>query len=55
MNKIPPQTNDSLPVILEKPSALPTPQQVAWADAELGVIIHFDLQVFEPSYDIRKN
>jgi len=26
----------------------PNPQQLAWADCEVGVIIHFDLQVFDP-------
>ncbi len=25
----------------------PTPEQVEWAECEIGVIIHFDLQVFE--------
>ncbi len=34
--------------------ALPTPQQLAWADAELGVIIHLDLQVFERGYEFRE-
>ncbi len=33
--------------------AHPTPQQLAWADAEVGVIIHLDLQVFEPAYAFR--
>lgn len=33
--------------------ARPTPQQLAWADAEVGVIIHLDVQVFEPSYAFR--
>jgi len=33
---------------------IPTPQQLAWADAEIGVIIHLDLQVFEPSYEFRQ-
>ncbi len=32
---------------------LPTPAQVAWADCEVGVIIHLDVQVFEPSYEFR--
>lgn len=31
---------------------LPTPEQVAWADAEMGVIIHLDMPVFEPSYSV---
>jgi len=34
--------------------ALPSPSQAAWADAEIGVIIHFDMQVFEPEYSFRK-
>lgn len=34
--------------------ALPTPSQAAWADAEIGVIIHLDMQVFEPDYSFRK-
>ena len=29
---------------------LPTAQQLAWADGEIGVIIHLDLQVFDPSF-----
>ena len=27
---------------------LPTPQQVRWADDEIGVIIHFDLNIYAP-------
>lgn len=34
---------------------LPTPSQQQWADAEIGVLIHFDLQVFEPTYQFRKD
>jgi alpha-L-fucosidase len=37
-----------------RPPVLPTPAQAAWADAELGVIIHLDVQVFEPSYQFRR-
>ncbi len=33
---------------------LPTPSQLEWADAEIGVIIHLDLQVFEAGYEFRK-
>ncbi len=33
---------------------LPTASQLKWADAEIGVIIHFDMQVFEPDYQFRK-
>ncbi|MEK3886614.1 alpha-L-fucosidase [Bacillus sp. FSL K6-3431] len=29
---------------------LPSIEQLEWADAELGVIIHYDIQAFEPSY-----
>ena len=29
----------------------PTPRQVEWADCEFGVIIHLDLQSFDPGYD----
>lgn len=37
------------------PPVLPTPAQQKWADAEIGVIIHFDLQVYEPTYSFRKD
>ncbi|MEI6073151.1 MAG: alpha-L-fucosidase [Verrucomicrobiae bacterium] len=30
---------------------LPTPSQVAWADAEIGAIIHFDMQAYDPTYN----
>jgi len=33
---------------------LPTPSQSAWADAEIGVIIHFDVVNFVPDYDFRE-
>lgn len=29
--------------------AKPTAQQLSWAQAEFGVIIHYDITVFEPS------
>jgi len=32
---------------------LPTASQVEWANCEVGVIIHFDVQVFEPNYRFR--
>ena len=32
----------------------PTPEQRAWADLEIGVIIHMDVQTFAPDYDFRK-
>ncbi len=34
---------------------LPTKSQAEWADAEIGVLIDFDMQVFEPTYDFREN
>lgn len=34
--------------------AKPTPQQLEWAKKEFGVIIHYDITVFEP-YNFRKN
>lgn len=43
------QSQDATPTM-----ALPTPSQAAWADAEIGVIIHLDMQVFEPDYSFRK-
>ena len=33
---------------------LPTARQVEWADAEIGVLIHFDINVFEPTYNWRE-
>jgi alpha-L-fucosidase len=34
---------------------IPSKAQVKWADAEIGVLIHFDMPVFEPGYDFRKD
>jgi alpha-L-fucosidase len=34
---------------------LPSEAQVKWAESEIGVLIHFDMPVFEPSYDFRKD
>ncbi len=34
---------------------LPSKAQLKWADAEIGVLIHFDMPTFEPEYDFRKN
>ena len=28
----------------------PTPDQVEWADCEIGALIHFDINVYEPEY-----
>ena len=39
----------------EPQAVLPTPSQQKWAAAEIGVLIHFDLQVFEPGYSFRKD
>lgn len=32
---------------------LPTPRQLEWADAEIGVLISFDINVYEPEYNWR--
>jgi len=45
---------DNPMVLPSSGKVLPTPQQLEWADCEIGVIIHLDLQVFEPSYSFRK-
>ena len=34
----------------EKNILIPTEKQIEWADCEIGVIIHLDLQVFDPKY-----
>lgn len=31
----------------------PTKEQAEWADCEIGVLIHLDMQVFDPGYDFR--
>lgn len=36
---------------MDKQKPLPTLQQIEWADQEIGVIFHLDLQVFDPGYD----
>jgi alpha-L-fucosidase len=33
---------------------VPNKIQLAWADAEIGVLIHLDMPVFKPEYDFRK-
>lgn len=35
--------------------AVPTPEQLVWADCGIGVIIHLDIQVFEPDYNFRQS
>ena len=32
---------------------IPTKEQEIWADLEIGVLIHMDMQIFEPEYDFR--
>ena len=32
---------------------LPTPAQIEWLESGIGVIIHLDVQVFEPGYEFR--
>ena len=34
---------------------IPSKAQLEWAGSEVGVLIHFDMPVFEPSYDFRKD
>jgi alpha-L-fucosidase len=41
--------------IAEGQQTLPSRAQLRWANAEIGVLIHFDMPVFEPSYDFRKD
>ncbi len=36
-------------------NVLPSKVQQRWADAEIGAMFHFDLQVFEPTYKFREN
>jgi len=38
----------------QSPEVLPSKAQQAWADAEIGVMFHFDVQVYEPGYEWRK-
>jgi alpha-L-fucosidase len=38
-----------------KPTVLPTKVQLDWANAEIGVLIHFDMQVFKPDYEWRRD
>lgn len=41
--------------ILSAQKVLPSEAQIKWAESEIGVLIHFDMPVFEPSYDFRKD
>jgi alpha-L-fucosidase len=43
-------TMDSRAGLLVKP----TEQQARWADCEIGVLIHYDIQVFSPAYEFRE-
>lgn len=36
-------------------NVLPSKAQMNWADSEIGVLIHFDMPVFEPDYNFRKD
>ncbi|NQV36069.1 MAG: alpha-L-fucosidase [Phycisphaeraceae bacterium] len=36
-----------------QPLPTPTKEQVEWADCEIGAIIHFDINVYEPKYQWR--
>lgn len=38
---------------LEQEIVVPNAVQQAWADAEIGVLIHFDMPVYEPDYNFR--
>jgi alpha-L-fucosidase len=44
-----------IPQIQFGQSVNPTKAQVKWAESEIGVLIHFDMPVFEPQYDFRKD
>lgn len=37
------------------PTVLPSKAHLKWADSEIGVLIHFDMPVFEPGYNFRKD
>lgn len=39
----------------KKGRPLPTAAQEEWADAELGVLIHYDIPVFAPGFEWRRN
>lgn len=36
-------------------SVVPSKTQLKWAESEIGVLIHFDMPVYEPQYDFRKD
>jgi alpha-L-fucosidase len=42
-------------IMLEKHKSeivIPTPEQAVWAEAEIGVLFHYDMQIFNPEYEI---
>lgn len=41
--------------VLNAQQVVPSPAQLRWANAEIGAMFHFDLQVFEPGYSWRKD
>ena len=45
----------SASTVLWAQPVLPTAAHLRWADSEVGVLIHFDMPVFEPGYNFRKN
>ncbi|MDR1816949.1 MAG: alpha-L-fucosidase [Puniceicoccales bacterium] len=52
-----PTPNSKLQTPNSAPAAalvIPTPAQVEWADAEIGVMFHFDMPVFHPRYNFRR-
>lgn len=36
-------------------NVLPTKAQIQWAESEIGVLIHFDMPVFKPEYEWRRD
>ena len=40
--------------VMRAQPVLPSKAQQQWAEAEIGAMFHFDLQVFEPTYEWRK-
>ena len=40
---------------LKTPEVLPTQAQLEWANDEIGVLIHFDMPVFKPEYEWRRD
>ncbi len=40
-------------LLAQSTKVLPTKSQLAWANSEIGVLIHYDINIFEPSYNFR--